>query len=361
MAIIRNLQLRIARGKLRERRADFYYDIASTLEDKVPLFTTLRKYEARARRRDPSAALLYQDMLRAMQSGSLSQALRGIVPANELIMIDAIQGSGDKALSDGLYFLSETVEKVDRIRRTVQKAVVYPTILFILFSGMLTGFSVFAVPILADLLPVEKWPMLGQILYGISYVIRNFGIFILGTIVLGIVSFIYALPRWSGRLRCRADRYLPFSLYRDFSGAMLVISIASLMRSGVSLRSSIERAIRFSTPWMRWHLREILRGITAEHGSQFGLAFATGVLNPAMEDRVQDAAERRDPVTAFVKVGVGSIDRIERTMEASSSRINALMLAVAACVLGVMMLGFFQTSFEMQSGVQAAAATGARR
>ena len=46
-----------ARKELRKNRADLYYDIATSLEDRVPLFTTFRKYEARARRRKPGRVL----------------------------------------------------------------------------------------------------------------------------------------------------------------------------------------------------------------------------------------------------------------------------------------------------------------
>lgn len=352
MSWIERLQRRRAERALRARRADFYYDLASALEDKVPLFTTLRKYESRARTRDPAAAPMYREMLRAAQNGSLSQALRGIVPTSELIMLDAIQTSGDATLARGLYFLSETVEKIDRMTRAMRKAVVYPLVLFFLFAFMLTAFSLFAVPVIEELLPPKEWPPLGQVLYAISYAVRHHGLLLLALALAILVAFMRSLPRWQGRLRRRLDRHLPYSLYRDFSGAMLIVSLSSLMRTGVSLRSSLDRAIVFSSPWMLWHLREILRGLASERSVSFGTAFNTGVLSRAMEDRVQDASERRDPVAAFVKIGVGSIDRIERGIEDSAARINNIMLVVAGLVLGVMMLGFFMTAFELQSGIQ---------
>lgn len=354
MSILKSFQLWQAKRKLLARRADFYYDLASALEDKVPLFTTLRAYEARARKRDPSAALLYQRMLRESMSGSLSQALRGIMPATELIMIDAIQSSGDAALARGLYFMSETVEKIDKMILTVRKSVVYPIMLLIIFSGLLTGFSFFAVPVLEDLMPPEKWPLLGRILYHISSIVRHYGIYILIVLALTVYAFVKSLANWHGPVRKKVDKWMPYSLYRDFSGAMLIVSLSSLMRTGVSLRSSLERAIRFSTPWMRWHLSQILRGLASEHAAQFGHAFRTGVLSMEMEDRVQDAAERRDPVAAFVKIGVGSIDRIERSMTESAGKLNGIMMAIAGVVLGIMMTGFFATAFEMQSGIQSA-------
>ncbi len=352
MSFLTRIQLWQAARNLRAKRADFYYDLASALEDKVPLFTTLRKYEARARQRDPSAALLYQQMLRESMSGSLSQALDGIMPPSELIMIDAIQGSGDAMLSRGLYFMSETVEKIDKMILSVRKAVAYPVLLFVIFSALLTGFSFFAVPVLEGLLAPQKWPLLGRILYALSSTVRHYGLYILVGLVVTAVLFVRSLAHWHGPLRSRLDRWPPYSLYRDFSGAMLIVSLSSLMHTGVSLRSSLERASRFSTPWMRWHLRKILRGLASEHAAQFGQAFRTGVLNRAMEDRVQDASERRDPVAAFVKIGVGSIERIERDIAGSAATLNGVMMALAGVVLGIMMLGFFATAFEMQSAIQ---------
>lgn len=322
----------------------------------MPLFTTLRNYEIRARKRDPSAALLYQQMLRESMNGSLSQALRGIMPSNDLIMIDAIQTAGDAALSRGLYFMSETVEKVDNMIRTVRKAVVYPIILFVIFAGLLTGFSFFAVPVLEELMSPDKWPLPGRILYVISSTIRHYGLYMLMVLLVVVIAFVKSLPNWHGDVRKRVDNWVPYSLYRDFSGAMLIVSLSSLMRTGVSLRSSLERAIRFSTPWMRWHLQQILRGLASEHAAKFGQAFRTGVLSLEMEDRVQDAAERRDPVAAFVKIGIGSIDRIERSMTESAGKLNGVMMTMAGVVLGIMMVGFFSTAFEMQSGIHQSAA-----
>ncbi|MBB3192968.1 hypothetical protein [Roseateles terrae] len=352
MQIIDWILFRAAAHRLKQRRADFYYDMASALEDKVPLFTILRKYEARGRTRSRGDALLYRHMLREAMGGSLSQSLIGVVPTTELILIDAIQGSGDTGLARGLYFLSETVEKVDRMIATVRKAVVYPLILLVLFAGLMTGFSLFAVPVLADLLPPEKWPAIGRGLYAVSYVVSHYGILIALGVVALLVAFGVSLPRWQGPMRRRLDRLAPYSLYRDFSGAMLIVSISSLMRAGVSLRSALERATRFSSPWMRWHLREILSRLSSEQSTQFGQAFSTGVLNGALEDRVQDASERRDPIAAFVKIGVGSIDRIERSIQASASRLNSTLMAVAGLTLAGMMAGFFATAFEMQSGIQ---------
>ncbi len=344
--------LRSARNTLRARRADFYYDLASSLADKVPLFSTLKDYEARARRRNRGDALMYLEMLQATEVGSLSDALIPIVSPTELILLDAIQRGGDAELAKGLFFLAETVEKIDMMQAAARKAVVYPVVLLFVFSAMLAGFALFAVPIVAQLFNPELWPFMGRVLYSVSQYLLHYGIYTLVGFVSIAAAFTYSLPRWQGPVRRRLDRYMPYGVYRVYTGSMLIVSLSVLLKSGVSLRSAIERAMKYSSPWLRWHLREILRSLSDQSAAKFGTAFRTGLLTQMIEDRIEDAAKRRDPVTAFVKIGVGSIDKIVSTVEEASGKVNTAMLVVGGLILGGMMLGFMQTTMEIQSAIR---------
>ena len=154
-----------AKRDLHQRRADFYYDLASTLKDRVSLFTTLRKLESRAQLRSPLSAPLYLQMLKGLENGSLASALHGVASATELTMIDATQAAGDAAMADGLLFLSATVNKTDAMVATMRKAVTYPIMLLLMFASLLTGFSLNAVPILTQISPPSQWPAMGKGLY----------------------------------------------------------------------------------------------------------------------------------------------------------------------------------------------------
>lgn len=343
----------MARKEMRKTRADLYFDLAISLEDRVPLITTFRKYESRARKRNPGEAMVYMDMLRALSSGSLTKALKGIATNTEMLMIDALQSAGDAKMADGLKFLAVTVEKTDAMTAAARKAIRYPVTLLVVFSAMLAGFSLKVVPILTGLLPPEKWPFLGRILYSMAQTITNHGL-MLATMVIGVFwAFFYSLPRWSGRVRTVIDRFLPYSFYRDYSGAMLIVSLAALMRSGVSLRSSLDRALIYSSPWMRYHVRRILRTLARGNTVNFGVAFKTGLLNQYLEDRVQDASERRSPVEAFVRIGTGSIDRVIDQIQKSAARVASMILVVCGILLFIMMGGFFSTTMELQNGIKA--------
>jgi type II secretory pathway component PulF len=352
MAWLERIQIARARSELRKQRAGWYLDLSMALEDRIPLYSILKKYELRARTRHPAQALLYRQILRNSMKGALADALRGVAPASELMVLNASQISGDESVAAGLRFLSETVEKTERMTRTMRGAVNYPLFLLVLMAAIATGFSVFAVPVLEEIMPVDQWPTVGKILHSVSLLIRHYGVLMaLGFVtILGV--FFYSLNNWVGPWRSKVDSYLPYSLYRDYSGALLIVSLASLMKSGVSLRSALEQAMRYANPWMRWHLHKILTRLSSRDATNFGQAFATGVLSPELEDRIADASERREPVQAFVKIGVGSIDRISTSIEASAARINAYALMVCGFILGGMMLGFMSTTQQLNAALR---------
>ena len=349
---LERLQIAQARSALRKRRADWYMDLSMALDDRIPLYSTLKKYEVRARKKNPSLALLYRQILRNSMKGSLADAMRGIAPPSELMVLNAAQVSGDESVASGLRFLSDTVEKTERMTRVIRGAVNYPLFLLVLMAAIATGFSFFAVPVLEEIMTVDKWPAAGKALHAVSLMIRHYGLLMAVVFVLLLGAFFYSLGNWTGNWRVRADRYLPYSLYRDYSGALLIVSLASLMRSGVSLRSALEQALQYANPWMRWHVRKILMRLSSSNAANFGQAFATGVLSPELEDRITDASERQDPVQAFVKIGVGSIDRISISIEASASRINSFMLIFCGFVLGGMMLGFMSTTQQLNQALR---------
>ena len=341
-----------ARRELHDRRADFYYDLASTLKDRVPLFTTLRKLESRAQQRTPMTAPMYLEMLKGLESGSLSLALKGIASTTELTMIDATQAAGDATMADGLLFLSETVHKTDAMLAVMRKAVTYPVILLLMFASLLTGFSLNAVPILTQLSPASNWPPMGQALYAVSQFITHHGIWLALGILVFFVALFYSFPRWTGRVRKQLDKYLPFNLYRDYASSMLMISLASLMRSGISLRSSLERTYKNSSPWGKWHIRQILINLSKPSNGTFGQAFNSGLFDQELEDRIQDASERSNPIEAFIHIGVGSIDRMILRIEKRAKQLNSVLIVVCGVLMAAMMLAFFSTTMSLQSGIR---------
>jgi type II secretory pathway component PulF len=345
-------QVAWSRRQLRRQRSNFYHELGMSLRDHVPIVTTLRKYETRARSRGSPLSRVYLEMLIGLQNGSLSVALGTIASPLEQTLLDAIQTAGDEAMAKGFEYMAQTVEKVDRMRAALIKAVAYPSFLFAMFVGMLVTFSLLAVPVLAELLPPEKWPPLGRLLYLTAQFVTSHGIYILATILLLVTAFMVSLSRWTGPWRQWLDGHFPYNLYRDFSGALMLMSLAAMMNSGISLRTSLARAQKFAGPWMAWHIRKIVLNLSRPTTPYFGQAFQTGVLNTQMADQVQDASERRNPIEAFIRTGSQAIDQMVLTLEKRSKVINVVMLLTCGLFLGLMFAGFMSTAMSMQSGIR---------
>jgi hypothetical protein len=71
-----------------------------------------------------------------------------------------------------------------------------------------------------------------------------------------------------------------------------------------------------------------------------------------MEDRIQDASERSNPIEAFIHIGVGSIDRMTMRIEKRAKQLNNILLVVCGLMLGTMMAAFFSTTMSLQSGIR---------
>lgn len=343
----------MARRTLHKMRAEFFHDLALSLEEKTSLFKAISKLEVRARRREPLMAPLYFEILSRLESGSLALAMNKVVSPVENLILDAVQTGSDIALADGLKHLAGLTEQIDAMSSLIRKAIFYPAILLTLFAMMATGFSFFAVPVLEQLLPPEKWPPLGQGLYFVASAIRSYGVFLIAAIVAAVFMFAWSLPNWTSPTRRWLDKFLPFSIYRDYNSALIIVALGCMMRANISVRSSLERSIEFASPWMRWHLRTIIRRLATANSSSFGLAFQTGLLSSKIEDRIEDAGERVNPVDSFIKIGNGIMFSTSRSLEKTASRLNALLMALCGLSLLLMMAGFFTTAFELQRGIKA--------
>jgi type II secretory pathway component PulF len=352
--LLGRLQLAWARRTLRRQRSQFYYELGMSLREHVPMVTTLRKYENRARNRGSSMSRVYLEMLLGFQSGSMSMALGKVATPLEQTLMDATQTAGDQAMAQGLQFMAQTVEKTNKMRGAVTKAVAYPLFLFVLFSNMMMAFSFLAVPVLAELMAPERWPPLGRALYLTTEAVRGYGAYLLATLVLLIAMFVYSLSRWTGPWRQKVDAYFPYSVYRDFSGALLLVSLAAMMNAGISLRTSLGRVQKFASPWMAWHIRRVVLNLSRANSPYFGQAFQTGVLNQQMADQVQDASERRNPVEAFIRTGSQAIDQMVVILEKRARLVNVVMMLICGLLLALMFGGFMSTAMSMQTGLREA-------
>lgn len=335
------------------QRADFYEDLAAALDDRAVLTDELAKYQSRVRAKRPALAALFGLWSARMNTMSFTSALAGTVPTLDSIILSAAE-TGNK-LSDGLRYTSNLIRNLDELRRAIMGAIFVPSLLLAMITGMLIGYAVFLVPILVSIMPPKTWPFLGRLMYGVSEIVVNQGPYIaLGVGALG-AAVVASLSRWTGSGRLRAERILPvYPVYRDYYGAIFLVSIAALMQSNVSLVDALNSVKKSANPWLRWHINRILRALDHEAGNP-AKAFNTGLFSTELYFRISDYGERSSFPTALSKVGNQVVKRVGDSVKRRAAMLNLVLLLVCGSTLGLMISSVMLTAQEAQSGIRAQA------
>jgi hypothetical protein len=329
------------RRAFRKNRADFYEDLAEALDDKAVLVTELKKHVVRTHRRRPSLAALYSLWLRRMDKTDFSLALKGTVPPMDSLVLLSAENSGN--LPYGLRFLSTTVRAVGKIKGSIVTAVAMPIIVSSMSYGMLVGFYKFMAPILEQIMPVKKWPGMGRFIYHLSGFVTDYSIPLFAGVGGLIALFIWSLSNWKGPARRKIDNYLPYSIYRDYNSAVMLVSLSGLMQSGSSLVGSLKSMRASSTPWMNWHIGQILVKLDRE-ASQPARAFDTGVLPPYLFERVVDYGERSTFQEALNKLGKQTLERVEKSVATKSKALNYILLFISGVLMGLIIVSVMLTA-----------------
>lgn len=340
----------LAKSNFAGKRADFYEDLAEALADKGVLVQIIRTHEERAKQRKDVIHPLYALWLKRMDEMPFAECLTGTVPDSDVMILSASESSG--SLIDGLRFLAIAIRAGGKMKGAVWGAIAGPMFLGCMFVALLIGYSFFLVPVLSQIMKPETWPAVGQAMYFVSKIITGYGIWLLAFIVVTTSAYIWSLPRWTGKWRAVADKYVPlYSIYRDYVGSIFLVSLASLMKARVGLSESLDALSNRASPWLRWHIRRIQSRLNfeADHPAR---AFQTGVFNQELTDRVMDFGSRSKFHEAIGKVGISSIEKVTSFVTSSAQLMNRILILVCGATMIFMVAGVLLTAQEAQTAIQ---------
>lgn len=346
-----NLVDYFARSKFNRIRADFYEDLGEALDDDGELVPTLTEWMRRCagRRKDQGLAAIYALWLRRMDSMTFAEAIAGTVPQMDAMILAASESSGD--LAKGLRFLAKAVRISERMKEVIAKALTMPMLIAIVLSVVVTVFAYQLTPVLEQIYPVAEWPVAGKALYGLSWLATRVGPFALPLAIAVAIWFSWSLENWTGPVRKVLDQHLPYSLYRDYAGGIFLVTLASLMHVGNSMTEALMKMRESATPWLGWHIGQILRNLDASPDSP-GRAMNTGVFSQELADRIESFGRRGDFREALAKVGLQGVDRVIKNTEQNAMWMNIACMFAGGIVVGTLLLGVVTTSIEADSAVK---------
>jgi type II secretory pathway component PulF len=341
----------MARSSFQSHRADFFMDLASALEDKSDLVSEIANLHRRAEERGQKGKMmLYGRWMRGLDSGVLTEAIKDDIPKTDLMILSAFETAG--RLPEGLRFLSKTVLLSAKMKSTIQVAVSGPIIVLCMIGGILALHAYMLTPVLEQIYPVEHWPLPGRILYPVAMFVRNYGLYLAAFIVMLLIAFKISIAKWSGAFRGKLDEFIPYSIFRDYNGALFLTSLAALMKAGSGVMESLNQLKSMSTPWMQWHIKLMLTRMDMS-ASEPAKALDTGCLPREVMDRIIDYGRRSSFLDAMNMIGLQSMERTEEKIKKSASTLNMVMLLLVGALFGIVILGTVMTGLNAQDYIRA--------
>lgn len=333
---------------INRERIEVYEELAEALNDGEAILQFLEKKQRRFLVRGKPLAQVYGLWAQRMQNtGYFSKAISGTVPESDAMIIKSAELSG--SLSVGLEFLASVVQGVNKMRKTVISGLAMPAVVFVLLTVLIVLFSLRGVPIFAAVVPPEKWHPAGQAMYAMSTFVTSYGFFLLGAVIGVGYWFFWSLPNWIGSIRDRFDNWVPYSMYRDYHGAVFLVVLASLLKSNIAITEALQTIQETATPWMRRHAAKMLARL--RRGVKPAEALHTGILHEDIAYRVIDYGERAGFNAAIEKIGFRSIDMVTDRIGAGTKIIFVASIVFAGSILAFIVLSFMLTAMNFGDAV----------
>lgn len=340
-----NLELKLQKFSFNgKKRVEVYENLCGLLKDGLPLDACLRQIHERMVARNNPMKHVFAIWMNSLISGkSFSDALAGWAPAQELVLISA--GERGQDLPGGLECAIRVNKDSQLMKDTLSKAVIGPTFLIVALFFMVYGFSATIVPVLAKLLPPEKWQGSSRGLYHLSVFITNYWIITVVAIVSIIMVVTKTLDRWTGETRKKFDKLPPWSIYKVYSSATFIMAVSSLMQSGVPIDSALKYVKKTASPWVKYHINIMQRRLNS--GMSYGNAMDTGLLTDEMIDQILIYENITDFNKAMNSIGDKAIRSSVKKMDVTSAVLKQVMTLIVGITLGWMYLASYNVNVQV--------------
>lgn len=352
---MKSLQRAMAIRTFVKQRTAFYEELAEALADGEALARFFSDRAARAVVQKDPLALLYKAWLRRMdqpgsEGGRLSYVLRGFAPVMDLMVISSFDTG--QHIASGLEFLASTIKKQQKMRAVLIAALAVPALILAMVLVFFIVNAYMVVPVFLSIAPPKDWGTVGYGLYLASIIVTHYGV-VVAMLLAGLVwAFVWSLPNWSGSRRVQWDRRVPYRIFRDYNAATFLVAVAMMLNAGQSLHLTMEELKKRSSPWLRWHINRISRGLNRASGA-FGEAFNTGLLAQPIANRLTDSSRRSPKFHEVVtRIGVDGLDKTAAEVEKSAKRMNTILFICMGILVGTMILGTMRTGQVLAEAMQ---------
>jgi len=293
-------------------------------------------------------------LLRGVREGSpLSQAMAAnpaLFTPGEAAMAEAGEANG--MLGEALERLARMLEQDAELRRMVATAMIYPVALMVIAVSVILMMLLFVVPQFERLIATShaQLPTATLAVLAASQFVRNYGLWLLGALGIGIVALRQGLARpafriWLDRVLLRVPQL--GELIRRIETARLAHTLGTLLDGGVGLPSALTLSQRtIGNSVIAATIGRIAEGVR-EGGGLSGPLAASGILPPLAIGFIRTGEETSQLSLMLDRLAV-VLDRdvktrLERLVAFLTPAITVVLGATVATIIAAIMsaiLGF---------------------
>lgn len=324
-------------------RLKLYEELAFLLGNNQPLGAALEHMISTAResgRKGRQETLWLKDILNGLNNGlSLDQAMSGWVPGGELAIIQS--GLVDGSLPEALGRACTVVRGVAEMKSSVYSVMAYPFIQLTVVVALLLMIHDNFLPPLARMIPPERWEGAMWWLGTCANTVAVHGVWLGALFALFCAWAVWSLPGVTGGPRRIMDRLIPWSMYRDFQGAIFLLNMAALLGGNVKVLSALNQLALHASPWLQERLNAIRRRVSA--GDHLGLALRNAGYGFPSEDainklRLLTASKTSDNSSVVIeRYAVEMLHATIATMKTRLKRISVLFFALIGVFMGLLL------------------------
>jgi type II secretory pathway component PulF len=262
------------------------------------------------------------------RGGTFSESVDGWVTDNELMLI---QSGGDGELRKSLEMGKELLVSIQRIKSSLKSKMTYPIVLFLVLNILIYAFANKMLPILVSLKDPETWEGSALDLYNFLMYYNDNGTMIYTILIVTFTVVMKTLSIWTGKVRDKFDSFVPWSIYKEFNAGIFLISLSTLMKSGMTLLTALENLKSQSPRYVATEIDKMIQKTRAAE-SNAG-AINTGFLGE-IGDEIEDMAEFGGFEGTLLALGEKSVDQIIENIGKKGDRIKSLMMALVFGFVG---------------------------
>jgi len=302
------------KGKI---KFEIYEEIAAFLEDGFTPYkiSEMMAVEYRNEKRDPRGKFYRFLVIRIREGYSLAKAVKGLVPQEDLYVIESAEKTG--RLAEGFKRLIYFTKKSDELKAKMF-SLFKPLAMAFAALGILYGFSSSVLPDFATMVTDDQRGAATTSLMQMGDWLEVYTAPILLVIAVYFGISAALLTTFRNPIRDQfLNRYVPpWNFYQMFLANSFLLTLGTMMESGMRTKDALHIVKQFSGPYLSDHIDLMERSLN--QGASDAKAIATDLFDKESARKLRTLGSSGQLETMMQKIA-------QRSLEASMKRVDKIV------------------------------------